>query len=81
VRFKRRLRCSQCGSLRLEIVEASEAYTVFQQGEDGDIEREGNNHHGGITGIVNVKCHTCGREWTPRGVRQITDVLGYPETP
>lgn len=71
------LHCPRCRSRRMNIREASNAFTTFYQDDAGRIDEEGHHGHGGITGL-NATCESCAHRWRVRGAKQIIELAGYP---
>jgi len=64
----------------MSIVEASHAYTTFDQDEHGHIDPEGIHSHGNIVGLTG-QCGGCKHRWPVRNARQITELAGYDYDP
>jgi len=74
----RLLGCPRCRSFAVWWTEIYAQPMAFQQSENRGLNPEGIAGKVGDILEVNGFCRTCGHRWAPRGVRQVTDLPGYP---
>jgi len=77
----RLLPCPKCKSFAIWWSEIYEQPFSFQQSESKGLDPNGIEGRPGDIVCVSGMCRGCGHRWNPRGVRQITDLPGYPKEP
>ncbi len=73
------LPCPKCGSFAIWWSEIYEQPFLFQQSESKGLDADGIEGETGDIVAVCGFCRGCGHRWKPRGVKQITDLPGYPK--
>ena len=66
------IKCPKCRSKTFTMMDYTEVANL-RYVENGEWDKDTIIEPGGLTGVVEAKCHECEHHWRLKGVKQVTD--------